>query len=397
MSDHLDSNTKKYVLIVNIAGDWYGSYHRRDYVLAFAENANIERVYVIGIPADFFHAPIKKLFRLKHAFKSFFKTDKYDDKIRIYTPIIFIHYMVGFKIKFLRKINKLMFLNSLEKLIERENIDSNILYSVYRPELIDFIDFNRDFKVIYDCYDEYLISSNDKQIKYLNKVEMELFKLSDYIFTTATKLKEKALMYNKNSYFIPNAANVSIFEKAFSENLEIPQDLKYIKPPIIGYIGVFRNWIDYDLLNFLFEHNPDKSFVFIGNWLKHADKVVKRFSEFPNVFFLGRKKLEQIPAYLKYIDIALIPNKINKFNQNVLPYKLYEYLAAGKKIVSTNTSDDLNKYYGEYIEIANSYSEFSGKIESLLNNNSFNHKKVFEFGIKQSWQHRVKEIMDIIN
>ncbi len=388
---------KKYNLIINIAGDWYGNYHRRDLIIALSENRLIERVFVIGIPADLFHSPIKKFYRFKHAIKSIFKSDKYNKKIWIYTPLIFIHYLVGVRLPIARKLNKIMFYKSLNKLIKREKIQTNILYSVFRPELLDFIDISGNLKVVYDCYDEYMLNSDDEKKKYLDIIEPELFKRSDYVFTTSSKLKSKALLYNNNSYLIPNAANVKLFQKAYIENLKIPKDLKNIKPPIIGYIGVFRNWIDYELLNFLFDKNPDKSFVFVGNWLKHANYIVNKFSILPNVFFLGRKDMEQIPTYLKYFDIAMIPNKINKFNQNVLPLKLFEYLAAGKKIISTNTSNDLHNYYSDYIEIANDYEDFDEKIKFLLNDKSFDPQKVFEFGLKQSWDSRVNEMLNVIN
>lgn len=387
---------KKYNLIINIPGDWSKGYHRKSLVNAFLKHDLVERLFVISIPGDLFHSFLKKRFRLKNAIRSILQTEKVNEKLFIFTPLIFMHYLIGFRIPIIRSINKLMFNWSMKRLLKREKINDRIILSVYRPEFVDFINISNKIKIIYDCYDEYLFNSNDQKIKYLKKEEVRLFKKSSFIFTTSTKLQNKALKYNKNSYFIPNAAEVNIFSKAYNTQIKIPTDISNIPPPRIGYLGVFRNWIDYDLLRYLFKNNSDKSFIFIGNWLEHANNVVNNFRKINNVFFLGRKNIQDVPTYLRYIDVAIIPNKMNSFNQNVLPYKLYEYLAAGKKIVTTFTSDDLKKYYSTYIEIAENYEDFSRKINNLINDKSFDHEKVFNFGKNQSWDNRVDRMFTII-
>jgi len=387
----------KYNLIFNIAGDWERNFHRQALIEAYANHEQIEKIIVVNIPADFVHSLLKKKYRFKNAIISLRKTIKVNQKIYIYTPLIFIHFKIGFKFKFFRKLNKLLYNWSMRRLIIREKLGNNILSCVYCPEFIDFINFSDKLKIIYDCYDEYLLSSEDKFQNYLVKAENELISKSFVVFTTSINLQKKAKTNNINSYFIPNAAKINLFKKAYVENLKIPDDLKLIKKPIIGYIGVFRNWMDFELLKFIIEEHQNKSFVFVGNWLKNVTDTVEMFDNYKNVFFLGQKQISQIPAYLKYIDITMIPNKMNKFNKNVLPYKLYEYMAAGKKIISTNTSQDMKDFYSDYIQVANTKEQFSEKIESMLTDKKFDSKKIFSFGIKQSWNSRVEDMLNIIN
>ena len=50
---------------------------------------------------------------------------------------------------------------------------------------------------------------------------------------------------------------------------------------------------------------------------------------------VGTKPYETLPSYLANIDVCLIPFKINQITLASNPIKMYEYLAAGKPVVST--------------------------------------------------------------
>src|SRR5262249_53912748 len=53
------------------------------------------------------------------------------------------------------------------------------------------------------------------------------------------------------------------------------------------------------------------------------------------VHLLGRKPHEELPAYCKGFDVALMPFRINELTLNANPLKVREYLAAGLPVVST--------------------------------------------------------------
>jgi len=389
-------NTSDYNIFYLSPGSWYSDFHRKPLVRAIAKHNRVRQVYIIEVPADLFHAPLKNPKRLLHALKCFFEVPKEDKKIYVFTPIIFLHHLVAYKIPLFRRINILLFNKSLKRLLKREGIDKNIVLSIYRPEMIDFTNFHHDIMLIYDCYDEYLMTSQDKKIKKIVPLEKELIIKSDFVFTSSKKLLSKSLKYNKYSFLIHNAADTVIFGKAFLLDLSEPDDLKNLKRPLIGYIGVIRNWIDFELLNYVINDHPDKTFVFIGPCTKSAKNKIKKLKIYQNVFFLGQKKIENVPAYLKYFDVAIIPNKMTKFNQSVVPYKLFEYLAAGQKILTTNHCEDLKEFYDDYITIATDKVEFSMKLNNLIAENRTKQKRIFEFGQQQSWQNRVDEMFDII-
>jgi teichuronic acid biosynthesis glycosyltransferase TuaH len=56
----------------------------------------------------------------------------------------------------------------------------------------------------------------------------------------------------------------------------------------------------------------------------------------PRVRWVGAQPFEQLPRFLKVIDVGLTPYCDTPFNRASFPLKTLEYLAAGKAVVSTD-------------------------------------------------------------
>jgi len=50
---------------------------------------------------------------------------------------------------------------------------------------------------------------------------------------------------------------------------------------------------------------------------------------------LGTRPASAIPAYVMNADVLVVPHLVNAFTDSLNPIKLYEYLAAGRPIIST--------------------------------------------------------------
>ncbi|MFW5750117.1 MAG: glycosyltransferase, partial [Planctomycetota bacterium] len=80
---------------------------------------------------------------------------------------------------------------------------------------------------------------------------------------------------------------------------------------------------------------PEWSFVLIGKvgegdpW---TDVSVLRALE--NVHLVGPRAYADLPACLKGMDVAILPNRLNEYTAHMFPMKFFEYLAAGKPVVS---------------------------------------------------------------
>ncbi|MEA2016761.1 MAG: glycosyltransferase, partial [Actinomycetota bacterium] len=134
----------------------------------------------------------------------------------------------------------------------------------------------------------------------------------------------------------------------------IPEDIKNIPNPIVGYAGKIGKRINVDIMEFVARKLPELSFVFIGPLLDK--KWVKKLIKYKNIFFLGDKNYRELPYYLNSFDICMIPHNAGALENEGDPIKLYEYLAARKPVVTTNIAGvDL---FRDYIKICKDGEEF---------------------------------------
>ena len=118
----------------------------------------------------------------------------------------------------------------------------------------------------------------------------------------------------------------------FIGNLPEPEEYKDIPSPRILYAGVIATWFDQELLIQCAKKFMDASFVIIGPAVVGTSKM----ASVENIYMLGAKKYEELPAYLMHSDVGIIPFKINELVESVNPIKLYEYMAAGLPVVCTD-------------------------------------------------------------
>jgi glycosyltransferase involved in cell wall biosynthesis len=64
------------------------------------------------------------------------------------------------------------------------------------------------------------------------------------------------------------------------------------------------------------------------------------------IILTGKVPFDDIPRYLSAADICLLPAYKNEIMKNIVPIKLYEYLAAGKPVIATRLKG-IVKEFGE--------------------------------------------------
>ncbi|GAI05320.1 unnamed protein product, partial [marine sediment metagenome] len=88
---------------------------------------------------------------------------------------------------------------------------------------------------------------------------------------------------------------------------------------------------DLDLLSFLAKKLNNVSFFLIGS----SRINLNPFKGIPNIYILGRKNFKELPKYLWNADIGIIPFKREAVVETISPIKLYEYMACGLPVIST--------------------------------------------------------------
>lgn len=93
------------------------------------------------------------------------------------------------------------------------------------------------------------------------------------------------------------------------------------------------------------------------NWHPPKDKPA-------NLHFLGARPYEKLPYYLKGLDVCIVPFKDNAVSRAASPLKFYEYLAAGRAVVTTPIPDW--QYLSSVAWLAKTLDDFLYAIEEAL-------------------------------
>jgi len=323
---------------------------------------------------------------------SFIETEIPNLKIIITPPVPSINMLPEGKLyRLALKMNELIVGKRLRKVIKELNIENYIYINSYNfsfPSLHKLID---PVLTVYHCVDPII---EPYQTKHGLISEDILVKSVDMVICTSKELCNKKASLNKNSFFIPNAANISHSQKALDPQLPVADILAGIKRPVIGYFGAIERRIDYDLVNQLVKLNADKSFVFIGPidryYLKEEDYTAH------NVYLKGPVPYEQMPAVLKGFDVAIIPFKKDEVSNHIFPLKLFEYLGSGRPVVSTDFNSDLEDFTLNTVCYCKTAQEFSEALNEALRDTPWLQQKRLAIAADNTWEHRIVEIKDLL-
>jgi len=223
------------------------------------------------------------------------------------------------------------------------------------------------------------------------RIEAALMAKSDLVVANSTYLAELAQRFNPNSFYVGQGCDVSIFDKKLIATPPVDMEpILALKKPIIGYIGVLFNLrLDIEVLEFLAKSRPDYSFVFVGP--EDEAFSASELHQQSNVFFLGSKQMDELPAYLNYFDVALNPQKLNEVTIGNYPRKIDEYLAMGKPTVATKT--EAMSVFAEHTYLAVTKEDYLALVDLALNENSPDKEKAREkFARGHTWESNVNEI-----
>lgn len=233
-------------------------------------------------------------------------------------------------------INRWMLNSAITRFCKKQNFqDQESVIWTYHPYVLDYLDCKQYGSLVYHCVDDLSAIPGIDSEAFIKK-EVDLLKSANVVFTTSKKLYEKCSAINKNTHDFPNVVDWEHFSQAFNPGPD-PDDLKDIPHPRLGYIGVLSDFkVDFELLLNIATENPDWHIVLIGEEREgQHNATVQILKEMQNVHFLGYKKYEVLPNYMRGLDVGLLPTLINQYTDSMFPMKYFEYIATGLPVVAT--------------------------------------------------------------
>jgi hypothetical protein len=244
------------------------------------------------------------------------------------------------------------------------------------------------FSVYYysDQYTEYR-AFNAETKAYTEALDRKLYENVDLVMCASQKIQDNVAAKTKTKVvYFPHQVDYNFFH---NNSDAIPQDIKDIKKPIVGYYGSLSDSNEWDVIRYCVINRPQYNFVFIGR------KAIKDtgLENSSNVYFLGKKPFQDIPSYGRAFDVGIMFWVRSEWIINCSPLKLREYLAIGVPVVSTFI-EEVKQNFANIVYNASDKETFLEYLDkAIMNKDAERIQMGFEKVKNDNWYNAVKIII----
>lgn len=254
---------------------------------------------------------------------------------------------------------------------------------------------HRGYQIVYEYIDELTpqITGNIPEFVY-QRHEYLLRNENITVVATSDKLFNQVKPYRSNNMVMLNNGVDYDHWHLNREETECPTDIKEIicqNKIVIGYHGALAQWIDYDLLKRI---AADSRFILLLIGFEHDGNLKKSgILEKQNVYYIGPRSYQELNRYAIFYDIAILPFVINNITLSVSPVKIFEYMAAGKPVV-TYALPECQKY--KSCLCAKTQDEFMDQLEKaiLLRNDAEYQNQLQNDALDNTWAAITKKMVE---
>src|SRR5678815_1971220 len=160
------------------------------------------------------------------------------------------------------RLNAVILSGTLRRLSRRLGLKRPILWS-FMPTVGRLLGTLGEGMVIYHCVDEYAEFSGVPK-EALLRMEQDLVRRADLVLTSSERLCEERRPANPNTHFIRHGVDLDHFARSLDAGTIVPEELRRLPRPVIGFIGLLADWVDLDLMRTMALARPAWSFALIG-------------------------------------------------------------------------------------------------------------------------------------
>ena len=234
-----------------------------------------------------------------------------------------------------------------------------------RPFQQDQLGWLGEQLVVYHIVDEYSAHPVITDRMAFLEQERSLIQRADVVLVTSRALLESKGGINPNTHLVPNAVDYAGFQAALAEGGHDPTSSWDIPRPWIGYAGAMNEKIDFELLVRVATELPDCRLILIGSLdLYTQPHKADALRSLPNVHWMGRLAVDELPKAIAAMDVCLLPYERNEWTGHIDSLKLYEYFACGRPVVSTDIPAAATQ--GDLIRMADTPENFVAHVRAAL-------------------------------
>lgn len=256
----------------------------------------------------------------------------------------------------------------IEKIIKEHKIDVLFLYNIPQIGLMNI----RQGSVIkiFDIADDYVAMFKQELglmgfplfLYIAQKTMNKMIDESDITLAVSSVLRDSVDESRRSKIMVvPNGVN---FDCERRNDKEKPLNLD--KHPIIGFVGSFEYFIDFDLILSAARALPQYIFLLVGTG-RDFSKVKKKIEEFglQNIILTGGVAHFDVSRYIEAMDICLNIFKKIPISHGACPIKLFEYLSHHKPVISTRL-EEINNINEDFLFFSDTAEELVASIKTIV-------------------------------
>jgi teichuronic acid biosynthesis glycosyltransferase TuaH len=268
---------------------------------------------------------------------------------------------------------------------------------INQHEATSLMDAEIAAKSIYDITDDWTkFSGNQTHLDLVQHQDKKLCLESDQVIVCSDQLfEDKRNMVKANRlHLIPNGVHIEHYQAVMDPNKPLLPATEHWKKPVFGYTGTIHgDRVDVELVSRIAKVNPQATIVMVGpNLLEAADRLT--LSKFSNIVFTGAKPYVELPDIMRAFDVCIVPHVVTTFTESLNPIKLWEYLAAGKPIVSTNVAGFRD--FPELVNVSDSYDDFLRNLDGAVKEEPSFAAARQAVAQQHSWDKRIDQVVQIL-
>ena len=257
-------------------------------------------------------------------------------------------------------------------------------------------------RVIYDITDDWTQFTHFTDRKALLDrtiaEDARLCRKADAVIVCSKSLYESRKALSRDIHLIPNGVDAAHYRCVLDDHGPLPEACRNWPRPVFGYTGsIHADRVDVTLVEAMTvemkSQNMPGTIVLIGPVMLPAHQR-QRLEATGRVIFTGPMAYRDLPQYMRAFDVCIVPHCMTAFVESLNPIKLWEYLAAGKPIVSTDVAGFRD--YPELVRTARTAEEFVAQCRAAIAEGTEKSERRRTEAGKHSWRSRVDEIVAVM-